>query len=730
MISIRTIQLLAASSVAIAMAAPCFAAAEQPAPGGVEESGEITVTARKRDERTIDIPVSITAISGDALAARGTPSLHDLDRVVPSVTITNFGAGNISQAAVAIRGIVTNDHRITTDPAVSIYVDGVYIARNMGINFNLTNLDHVEILRGPQGTLSGRNSIGGAINLVTKQPDQNEHYEMGAQIGTRGRANFDFYGNFPVTDTLAMSLSGDIEHRNGIGTFINVPSTSTKVGQIFQGSGRFSAKWTPTDRVSLLLTVDGFRGSYGITPMYNVIINPAGTSGLTAGVLPVNRNDNGTANPSIPDTNARTFGVSLVGIYKLDDHLSLKAIGAERYLSYKGGLDDDNSPLSIAESPETGDSRQWTGELQLNGEYGRFDFVSGLFYFHESGGARVQYGASGSLSGGTIVTNRTFSGVHQISDSYAAYLHGGYELADGLKISAGARYTRDEKAMSFFRQIGAASPLISANGKSSWEKLTWDAAINYSFTPRLVSYLTVQRGYQSGGFPSRPSSVAAFVPYNPTIATSYEGGLKGSIGRAFNFSTAVFYTQYRDLVLAFNQFVGGSTGFVSIQANAGRSRTYGAEFEGHLAVGRGFNLDGSVGYNNALVTYVTPGTQATAAGNRPPNTPQWTASLGPSFRTELANGNEVAMRVDGSYRSAFFSQPLNTVYNRIAPRFLANFDLSYSIKDKQIQLSIYGNNIFNKVYDVNRVDSFKAGYLEILTNNDRSEFGMKVRKKF
>ena len=674
---------------------------------------DIVVTARKRDERAIDVPVSITALGAQALDSRGIESVKGLDQVVPSVTIANFGAGNISHAAIFIRGIGTNDHRITTDPAVGIYLDGVYLGRQMGANMSLANIDHIEVLRGPQGTLSGRNTLGGAVNIVTRQPDQTEHYEFGAQLGSRYRANADFFGSTPVTDTLAVSLAARVEHRNGVGKFINLPSVETKVGEIFQGGGRLMAKWAPSTDMSFTFAMDADKGSYGNTPL-KVTVLPN-----TNGIVPVaNPDDNGTANPNIPRTSAEALGFALTGNFRLDDHFSAKVIGSERYSSYKGGLDDESSPARVSEFPERGQARQYTGEVQINGEFDRFNFVTGAFYFHEKGGSR---GSDAFTFNNPIVTR-----LNQTTNSIAGYVHGGFDLTDKLKLSAGVRYTHDRKNADFYRQVISPIPIVGG-GERSWSAVTWDGAVNYSFKKDLVGYVTVQRGYQSGGFPPRSASVAGFAPFNPTYATNYETGLKGNIGNTLSFSSSIFYTEYKDLVIAFNQLT--PTGFVTIQSNAGRSRAYGAEFEGTLRIKEWLALIGSIGYDNVKVTKVKPGTVGVVEGSRPANTPKVTASVGPQFRHELASGDIFRATVNYSYRSAYYSQAINTPTVRAGSRSLTNFELSYDIVDKGLTIGIYGNNIFNKIYNVTLLDNSSSGYIEAIRSNDRSEFGIKLRKK-
>ena len=714
--SICALGLVGLAVPASAEDAPASAASSSASSG--LPGGDIVVTARKRQENLVDTPLAISAYRGDALAARGVPNIHQLDTISPSLTITNFGAGNISDATVFIRGIGTADHLILTDPGVGVYLDGVYLGRSMGANMSLANIDHIEVLRGPQGTLSGRNTLGGAVNIVTKQPDQDEHYEFTGSIATRTHATVGFYGNTPITDTLAVSLTGNFEHRNGIGKFINLPGEDTKVGEFDKGGGRLAVKWTPSDKVSFIAAVDGSAGHYGLSPMEDIIINPNGFSGLTQADLPKNRNDNGTTNPEVPNTSSRDLGVSLTSTVKLDDHLSVKLIGSERYSHYKGGLDDDDSPVRFSEFPETGYARQYTGEGTLNGEYGRFDFVTGAYFFHEKGNAnQPDY---------IFLGGQDHFFIDQTTRSWAVYAHGGFKITDALKISGGVRYTDDHKRA--FAEIGCClTPGVTR--QNSWNAVTWDGSIDYKINPVLALYATVQRGYESGGYPPRPfGGAATFVAYNPTYATNYEGGFKGRIGDFLRFSSAFFYTQYKDLALQFSQVTG--SGFVTITANAGRSRTWGAEFEGDLKITKALSLTTSVGYNNAKVTKVDPGVVGVAKGDIPQLTPKWTIAAGPQLTVPLASGNIVTARVDTSYRSSMYGQSSNNAYNYIKPRYLTNFDISYEIPGKQITLSVYGNNIFNEIYATSNVDQFDAGFTEIILSNDRSEFGVRVKKTF
>ena len=206
---------------------------------------EVLVTAQKRSQSIYEVPVAISAFTGDAMQAQGIVDLTDIGKFVPNLNVTGFSAGHTSSTNAFIRGIGLQDHLITTDPGVGVYIDGVYLGRQVGQNWSLSNIERIEVLRGPQGTLYGRNSIGGAINLITKQPGDEELARVGAQVGSRGRVNGDFYANTRLADTVAVSVSGAFTRRNGLGDFPNL-NTDTEVGETQDMSGRVALKWKPT----------------------------------------------------------------------------------------------------------------------------------------------------------------------------------------------------------------------------------------------------------------------------------------------------------------------------------------------------------------------------------------------------------------------------------------------------------------------------------------------------
>src|SRR5262245_23742503 len=237
----------------------------------------VIVTAQKREQSIYEVPVAISAFTADTIEKQGIADLTDIGKFVPNLNVTGFSAGSVSSVNAFIRGIGLQDHLITTDPGVGVYVDGVYLGRQVGQNWSLANIERVEVLRGPQGTLYGRNSIGGAINIITRQPGDEEGGRLSFTVGSRGRLNADFYTNMPFSDQFALSLTGAFQHRDGLGKFLMLENPRKEVGEMEDVSARVAMKWSPNDRLSFLLTGDGSNGDGGLRP-YDTLINQIGAA--------------------------------------------------------------------------------------------------------------------------------------------------------------------------------------------------------------------------------------------------------------------------------------------------------------------------------------------------------------------------------------------------------------------------------------------------------------------
>jgi iron complex outermembrane receptor protein len=691
---------------------------------------EIVVTATKREQNIYEVPMSISAFSGDTIEAQGITDLVDVGKFVPNLNVTTFSAGHTSSANPFIRGIGLQDHLITTDPGVSVYVDGVYLGRQVGQNWNLTNIERIEVLRGPQGTLYGRNSIGGAINIITKTPGSEEGARVGVMVGSRGRMNADVYGDTNLSSTLAASFSGGFKKRDGLGSFVNLPNAGVEVGQTKDVFARLAFAWKPTDDFSLVIAADGNDGNNGLNP-YTTLIDEVGLNCRNTAANPATcsngamydagyRNTDVSANPYDNNTGQASqvlvtneaHGISATATWALSDSMEVKAIASNRHSEYKAGLDDDSVLDDFLSFPEMGDADQTSIEIQLNGDMGDWDFVSGLYYFTEDG-TNFQDGYTFNAAGPF-----DFYLTQKVKSS-AIFGNVGYDVSDDLRISGGLRYTHDKKDAATDVGIG----LIA--GSRTWNELSWDLSANYKLNDGLSVYGSIASGYQSGQFPARPfclfGNPNCFVAGNNITATNYEVGIKGQPMDNLQMSAAVFYTDYNDLPYQVSTTQGGGFNTVNLIV---KQQSTGFEWENTLFITDAFLFRATVGYIDVSVDQ-QQGVQPVA-----PLTPELTFSLSPEFRMPLSGGAELTFRADYSYRDDMYGEPSSDParYTRIDSRSLLNLDFAYQSPDGSWTAALYGRNVTDERYDNARLNT--GDYILRILSNDASEFGVRFAKSF
>ena len=690
---------------------------------------KIEVTARKRTESLFESPTAITSIGANLIDKANMSNLEDIGKYVPNLNITRYGVGNSAHASVFIRGIGLQDHVITTDPGVGVYLDGVYLGRQMGSNLSLPNVERVEVLRGPQGTLYGRNTLGGAVNVITKQPGDEGILTTTAKVGSRGRIAGDIYFNNALTDDLSMSASASYKQRDGVGTAVNLANPEKEIGEEQEFSGRVAFKYQATSDLAFTFSLDGVDNESGQSPYTIELTAPLDPNDqnngdfplLTPDLIPANPDDLGTTVAGIESTSYSGWGTSFAADWAINDTYTSKFISSYRTSEYEGGLDDDASALNLSEFPEQGGADQYSFEVQLNATYDNMDFVSGLYFFNEDGFTRSEdfvfspYNTPDSFG---------FFEINQETNSYAAYFNAGYDLTDDLSIGGGLRYSKDKKEANAIFPSFAERKYVSAD----FDAVTWDINASYQLSNNMNVYGQVQKGYQTGGFPPRPfGGPDQFSSFDETKAINYEIGLKGQVHENVSMMLAVFVTDYTDLALPFSDPTSGG-GFVTIVENAGQSKAQGIELETTVAITDDFTIRSAVGYLDSEISEVAAGVQGIGKGDSPALTPRWTVMIAPSYFMDLNNGGTLAFNANYSYRSEMQGQSVFNYSETIDSRELVGFNISYTNPYGDMEVTLYGENVLNEVYDVGRLQ--QTGFVGVMRSNDRSEFGLKFKKDF
>ena len=696
----------------------------------------VIVTAQKLEQNIYDVPAAISAFSPETMDKQGITNLTDIGKFVPNLNVTEFSAGQTSSANAFIRGIGLQDHLITTDPGVGVYVDGIYLGRQVGQNWNLTNIERVEVLRGPQGTLYGRNSIGGAINIITQKPGDKTGGKVSLTAGSRDRLNGDAYVNMRLTDQFAMSLSLAYQRRDGLGDFVNIQKPSERVGQLQDISGRVAMKWTPTDRLSFLVTADGSDGDNGLRPYHTLIDELPNGAVFKAGYrnsdTASDHYDNNTGQVDQIEVTNKAYGVSLTADYAVSEALNFKLLASDRHSQYESGLDDDSFFDNFLAFPEVGEADQQSAELQATGKSGAFDYVVGLYWFEEDGqnfqnDTTFNCGSKAAPCTSTTGGNGGDFFLQQESKSKAAYANVGFTISQ-LRLAAGVRYTQDDKSAQT-----TLFELIHESNSRDWSETSWDVSASYKFDDRMTLYGTVQSGYQSGQYPARPfcligsfsfatltlSRPNCFVANDNVTAINYEVGFKGQLLDNLQLSLTVFNTDYTDLPY---QVSTTSAGGFNTQSIIVDQTSRGVEFEGSWAATDNFRLYATVGYIDADVDDPNPAAVA-------PLTPEWTASFSPELTIPAGSG-EVTMRADYSFRDKMFGEPSSDPgrFTLIDSRDLINFDISYRPGEGDWTVGVYGRNVTDERYDNARLNT--GDYVLVMLSNDASEFGVHFSKDF
>lgn len=701
---------------------------------------EIVVTARKREESLQETPISVTAFSADALEQANMIDLRDIGKYTPGMSFTSYGMGSSEAGAMFLRGIGQSDHMVTTDPGVGLYIDGVYVGRNQGAALDLLDLERVEVLRGPQGTLFGKNTIGGAVNVVSRKPSMENGGEVGLTVGEDGRFNLLASGEVALSGRTALRASVQSKKRDGVGEQIftgeesgDEDSVSARVQLFWQGDGAefsLAADMTRARQAAMPHSFYAHAPWLGISTCY--------TDGAGAEpYIPCPPGAEGDPFDSYSlddlDTEQDLFGISANWTWDLNDQISFKSITAYRDMEYLGNLEFDGAPQVVIHYLESGKSDQFSQEFQFVGKTaaGTLNWIAGAYYFTEDGHNLQDDDQFGAL-------DQRRSDVK--TDSYALFGQGTLDLTEQVSLTAGLRYTNEEKDYDVvYRSLtrdgqqaldeqGQPIYLVAPTSLGdSWDAVSGTVSVQYRVTEDAMLYATYSRGFRSGGFAARPSRPSSVGVYDPEYVDMYEVGLKAdALDNRLRTNIALYTSDYDDYQAQVNALADA---FDTRTLNAAKAEIDGVELELTAILSPNVRVLGTFSYTDAQIAKVDidPSLNANfGKGARLPYVSKYTYSISPQVDLPLPSGGSVLLRADYAYRSAFFGQIANAPEEREGSYGLFNARVEYLSPDERWSLAAYGVNLADKKYT--RVRNYFPGFIGFaLWNTDRREFGIKVR---
>lgn len=713
---------------------------------------EIVVTARRKQENLQQVPVSVTVFSQSTLEQRSATRLIDLAEMTPNLTIGvgSFGV-DTPEAAIFIRGVGQGDTAMFSDPGVGVYIDGIYLARAQGAILDLVELERVEVLRGPQGTLFGKNTSGGAIQLVTRRPEREFQTRLGLTVGNYDRLN----GNVAVDGPLGSSLFGSVSYHtaNSDGW-----SQSLTNGQDFHDDDRdlvrASLEWAPERGLQAYVAADWVsdRGAGGnqamvafeSTPLidfYNTVRGDQGFTTYTEVFVPNDLYESFGA-PTIfgpPEVDGEIFGTTLDLSYTRGDWV-LRSLTGFRELDYRSVGDSDGSPVPVAEIDGREQQEQFSQEFQIQGTSERADWTLGAIYLRETPEVDdVQYVLGGVFEALELAPGPIYAppGIPDVlcnpgppppgllcfggagnplnlafflgdgivfdldleNESWAVFGESTWRLGDRLSFTLGGRWTEDDKSFRYVTQNGLGITDNNLLAQDTWSDWSGRASISYQASEDVLLYGTLSRGFKSGGFNGRPQDRGVLDPFEPEVVESLEIGLKSDLlDRKLRFNMAAFASDYSDIHFAASlSSPSGQPVFVT--QNAGEAEIRGFELETELHPALGWVIASSVAYLDTELVEVDPSVPpGVDPGNQLPRSPEWTASLGIQKSVVIGGDSSLIARVDYSWSEEQFNDLASAPAIRQDAYGLLSARLTYGPYSGRWEASLFGTNLTDEEY--------------------------------
>jgi iron complex outermembrane receptor protein len=703
-----------ASALAVILTLPAYAQDAEEEDARVDT---IVVTAQKREQNIQDVPVAVTAFSGDDLRARNVIGFEEIARQVPGLQFENDV--DIRTSRIRIRGITSGGATAGTDSSVGVYVDEVYLGQGAAANTDLFDLERVEVLRGPQGTLFGRNTLSGVINMTSKRPDDVPSGYVEAEYGNYNHVRLKGRVSAPlVADKLSASLSGVYFDRDG---FIENEFLGTDTNDQHNWGVRLGLYFTPTERMDWIISAD-YREVDQKSKTYETLINdPASIPGAFGALLNDDPFDRKTFGDFAGNETLEAWGISVRGRLMFDDFDIVNVTGFRAHDYFSDG-ESDLTPFGVGRNQDGQDVERFTQELRIESTgSNRFNYILGAFYLDQDStnvsGILLQedliqtipvlFGtppvAATELTGGSVGVTET--------DSFALFGSISYEFTDRLAVILGGRQTWEDRTLVSFEQTDFESvfgfPLLASTGSApssedSYDAFTPSVTLKFDANEDVMLYATASKGFRSGGFNDSLGDLSG-ISFGPETLWNYEGGIKSTwFDDRLLFNGTVFLMEWDDIQLAADDPTTPAL-FDPRTINAGRAESTGFEIETVAVLSPNFTIDASylsldAEYKEGTLLDGTP-------LDRIPGAADYTFSLNGTYVQPVGD------RLDLTVRAEYYHQgDVALDANQTRPEA---FQDSYGLfggrialapTDERWEVALWGKNLLDEDYNVDVFD--------------------------
>jgi iron complex outermembrane receptor protein len=698
-------------------------------PPGLEE---VTVTAQKRSENLQDVPLAVSAIDGEALVNRQANNLLDLQGLVPNTTLQQ----RLSSGVITIRGIGFDIVTAGADSSVAVNSDGVYISRPPAALTGLYDIDRIEVMRGPQSTLYGRNSTGGAINIVTNKPTADTEGFIDVGLGNYDAVNLEgAIGGTLVQDKLLARIAVKTDDHGGYGTNL---FNGRDIDNLHTRAARAELLFNATEKINFLLITDFFwenDSAFALHYLGPYTPNCSGSGGAAVLVCPVTHGFVIPSNPFDVDQDVQTinqrrfYGTSLTSTFDMD-WAKLVAITGVRHThtDWLGDLDGTSLPLAPELTREE-DANQFSQELQLSGEAAPMQWLLGLYYFHETDFARANGYFAPPVPAPLV--GPYFQGANLTTDAYAAFGQATYHFTDVLSTTVGGRFSDETRQIANEQlKLGVADTFradLPLADQVTFDAFTPRASLEYKYDRDGLVYLTIQKGFKSGGFAAGSLQPA----FQPETIWDYEVGVKSTwLQNMLLTDLAAFHYDYRNLQQ------GVVSGTSTIIGNVPKAEVDGFEFETKVLLGRQFSIDANGGYLDARFgpySTLDPGRDNALFvldGNSLSQAPRFSGTVGAQYIVPVSRG-DLTLRGETYGSSRVYFTPFNVPITSQSAYMLENAFVTWDHVPGLPSVSVFVKNITDRaVVSSSFVSAAFVGAAVDASLLPPRTFGANVRWKF